>query len=64
MRRLGGGLTIILGSLAHGGAALIFFFQWGPEPTTSIRRVTGKGTVAVKTASCTSGTLTFSVREH
>jgi hypothetical protein len=39
-------------------------FQWGPETTTSIRRVTGKGTVVVKTASCTSGTLTFSVREH
>jgi hypothetical protein len=39
-------------------------FQWGPENTNSIRRVTGTGTVSVKSGSCTSGTMTFSVREH
>ena len=37
---------------------------WGPESTTSIRRVTAKGTVAVQTGSCSSGTMTFTAREH
>jgi hypothetical protein len=39
-------------------------FQWGPKTTTSIRRATGKGTVSVKSSSCTTGTLTFTVRNH
>jgi hypothetical protein len=39
-------------------------FQWGPEHTNSIRRATGKGTVGVKAGACTTGAMTFSVRNH
>jgi hypothetical protein len=38
--------------------------DWGPETTTSIRRATAKGTVSVKSASCSTGTLTVSARNH
>jgi hypothetical protein len=66
------GRVIPDGKTSRGGDFAAFFntnplkvegLQWGPETTTSIRRVTGKGTVVVKSAHCTTGTLTFSVRE-
>jgi hypothetical protein len=43
--------------------ALTAALAWGPE-TNSIRRATATGTVSVKTGPCSSGTLTFSARNH